>query len=186
MGQFESPVVTLPDNAGHGRMITETSASCGKISRMALTQTEFEALIDDASKRIDVDIVWDDDEDHSPSVEFRANVHSDAGYPLFVHASYNSITRCLTYALIHRASGRIYALDLGKDHHNPACDYTGDKHKHRWSDGLRDRQAYVPNDITAPPNDPVAVWRQFCAEAKITHTGTISEPPPRQSGMWTF
>jgi hypothetical protein len=147
---------------------------------MALTQAEFESLIDDTSKRIDGDIGWDDDEDHSPSVEFRADVHSDAGYPLFVRASYNAMTRCLTYALIHRSSGRIYALDLGKDHHNPSCNNTGDKHKHRWNDALRDREAYVPNDITAPPSDPVAVWQQFCAEAKITHTGTLQEPLPVQ------
>jgi hypothetical protein len=153
---------------------------------MALTQTEFEALIGDASKRIDVDIEWDEDEDHSPAVEFRADVQSDAGYPLFVRASYNSMTRCLTYALIHRASGRIYALDIGKDHHNPSCEYIGEKHKHRWNDALRDREAYVPDEITATADDPVAVWHQFCAEAKITHAGTISNPPPRQSVLWTF
>ena len=144
---------------------------------MALAQTEFEALIADASKRIDGDIDWGEDEDHSPSVEFRVDVRSDPGYPLFVRASYNAMTQCLTYALIHRSSGRIYALDLGKDHHNPSCTNTGEKHKHRWNDALRDREAYVPDDITAPPTDPVTVWQQFCAEARITHVGILQTPP---------
>lgn len=57
----------------------------------AMKQNEFEALITDKSKVITGDISWSDDEDHSPSVEFRAEVASDAGYPLFVRGSYNSL-----------------------------------------------------------------------------------------------
>ena len=42
--------------------------------------------------------------------------------------------RTLTYALILKTAGRIYGLDLGKDHHNPQCEQVGEKHKHRWSE----------------------------------------------------
>jgi hypothetical protein len=148
-----------------------------------MTQAEFEALLADESKRIDGDIAWSDDEDQSPAVEFRAEVRSDAGYPLFVRGSFNAEAQTLTYALIHRGVGRIYALDLGKDHHNPTCEHTGERHKHRWSDTLRDKEAYVPADITAPATDPAAAWQQFCVEARIKHDGALPRPPARQLGL---
>jgi len=147
---------------------------------VGLTQAEFQALVADSSKHIDGDISWQEDEDHSPAVEFRAEIGSTPGYPLFVRASYNVLAKTLSYALIHRATGRIYALDLGKDHHNPSCTNVGEKHKHSWTEAMRDKEAYVPADITALVTSPVAVWQQFCAEASITHHGELHEPPPIQ------
>jgi hypothetical protein len=149
-----------------------------------MTQAEFDALIDDATKTIASDISWSDDEDHSPAVEFRVEVTSNAGYPIFVRGSYNGAISTLTYALIHRGSGRIYGLDLGKDHHNPDCNWVGEKHKHRWTDPVGDKQAYVPPDITAPTSQPVLVWQQFCYEAKIQHTGSMLPPPFRPGLIW--
>ena len=145
-----------------------------------MTQNEFELLISDTSKRITRDNTSSEDEDHSPSVEFRVGVESDAGYPVFIRGSYNAAALTLTYALIHRGSGRICALDLGKDHHNPDCHFVGEKHKHRWKEAVRDKEAYVPADITASVGDPVAVWKQFCEETKIQHAGKILPPPPQQ------
>lgn len=147
---------------------------------MPLTQAEFEVLIADTSKMIVGNIDWSEDEDHSPAVEFRADVRSTAGYPLFVRGSYNSLSKSLSFALVHRTTGRIYGLDLGKDHHNPDCHFVGEKHKHRWNEPIRDKEAYVPPDITAPVTDPVAVWSQFCAEAAIVHSGSLSQPPAIQ------
>ncbi len=74
------------------------------------------------------------------------------------------------------SAGRIYALDLGADHHNPDCNRIGEKHKHRWTETFRDKQAYVPKDITEPWDRPIEVWNQFCTEARIHHTGRM-EPP---------
>ncbi len=145
-----------------------------------MTQSEFEVLINDATKTIPDDIDWSEDEDHSPSVEFRAEIQSETGYPLFVRASYNGSANALTYAIIHRGVGRIYGLDLGKDHHNPQCNNVGEKHKHRWNEILKDKEAYAPTDITAHVNDPLGVWKEFCAEANITHGGTLKAPPPVQ------
>lgn len=150
---------------------------------MPLTQAEFEALIDDETKYIQGDLRWTEDEDHSPAVQFRAEVRSPAGYPLFVLGRLNRAAGKLSYVLLHRSTGRIYALDLGADHHNPTCQYIGEKHKHRWSDLYRDKQAYVPDDITAGVDDPTEVWRQFCAEAKITHQGALAEPEPVQESF---
>ncbi len=86
-----------------------------------MTQTEFEALLADVTKRIEEDISWIEDEDHSPGVEFRIQVVSDPGFPLFVKGWYNREVQTLSYALIHRGVGRIYGLDLGRDHHNPSA-----------------------------------------------------------------
>ncbi len=151
---------------------------------MARSNTEFAAILDDESKRIYGDISWQEDEDHSPSVEFRAEVESDAGWPLFVRGSYNRLISALSYVLILKTEGRIYGLDLGKEHHNPQCDQVGETHKHRWTGEFRDKQALVPNDITASPSDPVTVWRQFCDQAKLKHNGSMKSPPPFQKELF--
>lgn len=146
-----------------------------------MEQAEFEALLADSSKVVSGDIEWSNDEDHSPWVEFRVAVASEPGYPLFVKGSYNALARALTFALIHRGNGRIYALDMGKAHKNRDGTRVGEKHKHTWNAGpLRDTHAYVPQDITESVDNPVAVWRQFCLEAKIKHEGTLTKPPPVQ------
>lgn len=143
-----------------------------------MKQQEFEALLLDTTKQIDGDIVWESDEDHSPAVEFRAEVTSQAKYPLFVRGRYNILAQTLTYALIHRSCGRIYALDMGKDHQNPSGTPVGKKHKHRWSERFRDKEAYVPEDITALASDPIGVWQQFCREACLIHNGVMLLQPP--------
>lgn len=48
----------------------------------------------------------------------------------------------------------------------------------RASPRYADKDAYVPDDITAPIDDPIEVWKQFCAEAAITHHGELNAPPP--------
>jgi hypothetical protein len=142
-----------------------------------MKQQDFETLLADITKQINGPIEWEEDKDHYPSVEFRVEVISQPKYPIFVKGSYNQLAQTLTYALIHARYGRIYALDLGKDHHNPTCSYVGRKHKHRWTEAFRDKEAYVPDDITALINDPVDVWSQFCQEVFLTHNGVMYPPP---------
>lgn len=145
-----------------------------------MNQCDFDVLLADPTKRIVGDIEWVEDEDHSPSVEFRSEVESDPGYPLLLKGSYNVLAGALSYTLVHRGSGRIYALDMGKDHHNPDCHYVGEKHKHKWREPVRDKEAYAPPDITAPVTDPLAVWPQFCREANLVHQGVMHAPPAIQ------
>ena len=64
---------------------------------MPITLTEFETLISDTSKRIEGDIRWAADEDHSPAVQFRAEVSSDPGYPLFVNGRFNALAGTLSF-----------------------------------------------------------------------------------------
>lgn len=145
-----------------------------------LTQAEFEALIADTSKRVEGDISWSEDEDHSPTVEFKAKIESEPGYALFVKGSFNALSHNVSFTIFHSSIGRIYALDIGKDHRNPNGKLVGEKHKHRWNEKYRDKEAYFPTDITSSPSDPVAVWAQFCEEAKMTHAGIMHRPPQIQ------
>ncbi|MDZ7754469.1 MAG: hypothetical protein U5S82_23180 [Gammaproteobacteria bacterium] len=151
---------------------------------MALTNAEFASILEDNSKEINGGIEWTEDEDHSPAVEFRVEIHSDVGWPLFVRGSYNRYAGTLSYMLILKTDGRIYGLDMGKDHHNPECTQVGEKHKHSWTEQFRDKEAYVPEDITTLATEPVAVWEQFCAEAKIKHVGgRLAQPPAVQEEL---
>ena len=144
---------------------------------MPLSDTEFAALMSD-TKWIDGDIVWREDEDHSLAREFRVEVASYGGWALFVEGRYNRRIGKLVYPLILRTEGRICGLCLGNDHHNPQCNQVGPKHMHWWTEQYRDKEAHVPGAITAPVQDPVAVWQQFCAKIGILHNGKML-PPPR-------
>jgi hypothetical protein len=144
-----------------------------------LSNEEFDELLSDPGKVVAGDIRWGPDEDHSPAVEFMTKVVTSTGHPLFLRGSYNHESKALTFALILRGVGRIYALDMGKDHRNPSTGLlVGRKHKHTWSEENRDTEAYVPNDITAPVSDPVSVWGQFCNEAGLIHEGKFETPVP--------
>lgn len=147
-----------------------------------LSQAEFEALITDPHKSVEGDIIWQ--QERSPWLGFRAEITSRAGYPLFLKGSYNPVIYALSYVIIHRPVGRIYGLDLGKDHRNPDGQRVGEKHKHRWDEILHAKQAYCPLDITAPASEPEKVWLQFCAEAKLTHNGSMLPLPPNQLDLF--
>lgn len=141
-----------------------------------ITQQEFETILADTTKRIDGDVQWREDEDHSPAREFRVELQSESGWPIVVIGRYNAFAGTLSYVLVHRSAGRIYGLDLGADHHNPTCERVGEKHKHRWTESFRDKEAYIPDDISATWNQPMEVWQQFCHEAKIEHRGQMHAP----------
>ena len=92
---------------------------------------------------------------------------------MFVQGYCNMNAGKLTFTLIQPAVGRIYGLDLGANHHNSGRIPVGKKHKHSWSEQHQDKEAYVPDDITSDASDPIAVWREFCAEARIRHDGVM-------------
>ena len=138
-----------------------------------MKQHDFEAFLADSTKLINEDILWQRDEDHPLTMQFRVAMISKVRYPIRVIGSYNPATQALTYALIHSQVGRIYALDMGKGHQNPSGSRVGRTHKHRWNEVYHDKEAYEPDDITALANDPVAVWKQFCNEARVTHSGVM-------------
>ena len=141
-----------------------------------ITQQEFEAILADGTKRIEGDLRWRVDASRWPASTFRAPVLSDGEHPLEIFGRWNPKPGKLSYVLLRRGTGRIYALDLGSGHRNPSGDLVGRTHKHHWTDEFRDRRAYVPSDITASWDAPVEVWEQFCGEARIAHRGTLHHP----------
>jgi hypothetical protein len=151
---------------------------------MAITDGEFESILNDGTKVIEGDLSWEEDEDHSPSLQFRAVVSSELGWQLVVVGSHNPLAIRTSYHLIYRQAERIYGLDLGKQHRNPGGELVGEKHKHIWREATADKYAYEPADITAPANDPVGVWVQFCEEAKLVHNGTLAPVPAQQQELF--
>ena len=149
-----------------------------------LSQDQFELIINDTTKSIQGDIIWQENSNHNPSRRFRVDIDSQMNYPIFLAGSYHPITNGLTYAIIHKIVGRIYALDMGQDHRNPDGNMVGEIHKHRWTVDYQIRYAYIPQDITADSRNPVEVWKQFCDEAKITHQGYMHDPPPYQIDLF--
>lgn len=141
-----------------------------------ITQQEFEAILADDTKRITDDIDWVEDRAHRPAVVFRVAITSDRGYPLQVAGRWNSMAGKLSYSLLYQGVGRVYGLDMGVPHRNPTGQPLGDLHKHSWTPEFRDRCAYIPEDITAVWNEPLKVWGQFCAEARLVHSGTLASP----------
>ena len=153
-----------------------------------LTNQEFADLLADPTKEIVGDIRWAPSDTHRWVREFAVDVESATGWPLWIKAWWNPVRSKLSYTLILDGPGRIVGLDLGTDvgHHNPGCRATRAEkrrcncprglHKQRWTEEHEAKQAYVPLDITAEWDDPVGVWRQFCAEINVTHRGILWEP----------
>ena len=95
---------------------------------MTLSNQEYEAIINDGTKRIVGDITWEG-KPNAPAREFRVDVDSQTGHPIFIKGWHNSHSGKLSYALIYRILGRIHGLDLGADHCNPDGIFVGEKHK---------------------------------------------------------
>ena len=148
---------------------------------MVFTESDLEAILNDATKTIIGNIRWQPDEDHSPAVEFLVKVDSETEYQLKIRGSYNAKCDTLGFALLLTGHGRIYGLDIGTDHCNPKQRVSiGKLHKHKWTNAHKDKNAYVPFDITARTDDIVKVWAEFCTEAKITHHGALSQPSQQE------
>ncbi len=113
------------------------------------------------SREIRQDIVWKADADLPVAKKFRTKIDSVPGYATTAHGRLNPSTGKLSYSIIHQGTGRIYGFDLNADHVNPDGARVGDKHKHRWKEDSRDKEAYVPEDIKDSWDHPVEVWIQF-------------------------
>lgn len=140
------------------------------------TEAEVTAIIEDTSKAVEGDIVWQPDENIRGAQQFRTRVSSAERSDLVLRGWFNNHTGKLTYTLFIPQVGRIYGLDLGANHTNENRERLVGTHKVRWTPEDQDKCAYVPEDITAEWWEPVVVWEQFCAEANLTHTGTMIGP----------
>jgi len=144
---------------------------------MAFTESDLDTILNNTTKIISGDIRWQDDEDHSPAIEFLVPINSDLGYQLKIRGSYNSKCNTFGFTILLGGHGRIYGLDIGTDHRNPKQkENIGKIHKHKWTDIHKDKYAYCPNDITVGVDDVVKIWKEFCVEAKIIHQGVLLPP----------
>ena len=66
---------------------------CAGEFTLTMTQEEFEAIIADDTKEVSENIVWTDDQDHSPAQEFRVEVNSATGHPIFIRWPVQSTVR---------------------------------------------------------------------------------------------
>ena len=105
---------------------------------MTLSSNDYESIISDDTKRIAGDITWEG-RPNAPTRQFRVEVDSEAGHPIFIKGWYSSHSGKLYYGIIHRIAGRIHGLDLGADHCNPDGEFVGEKHKNYWVPGSRDK-----------------------------------------------
>ena len=131
--------------------------------------------MDDNSKVIAENILWEK-VSGLQAWEFKVEVNAANRYPIFVKGWYNPNSGKLSYSVIYRGVGRIYGLDLGAQHRNPNRELIGEKHKHYWKTDSRDKHAYIPNDISATWDQPEKVWKQFCAEMHLGHSGVMQNP----------
>lgn len=150
---------------------------------MRLSQKDFEDILRDDSKTVEGDLVWEERE--RGGFLFKTQIQTKSNrYNLIVGGTYIPIKKTLSYYMLCPPHGRIYALDLGVDHKNPDKSFTGEKHKHRWSEIYKDKEAYVPQDITASVTEPVKVWQQFCLEAIIHHNGVMKPIPEQEFNLF--
>ena len=85
-----------------------------------LSNQDFSLIINDTTKRINVNINWNNETNNKNCCKFRVNIESESDYPLILNGTYNLIYPGLSYTIIHKGIGkRIYGLDIGKTHPNP-------------------------------------------------------------------
>ena len=143
----------------------------------SLSQDEFEAILADESKRIVGDVAWRRLATRLPSFRVDAAVASDAAWPLRISGWYRRDGRRLSYTLLYDDQ-RIAGIDFGRNlsHTNADGDRLRGSHLHFWSEQESTPPAFSVARITAPADQPLLVWRQFCALLRIMHQGEMMQP----------
>lgn len=80
--------------------VLPTHKADSKQEGLALTRTEFKAMLNDTTKRIEGDIVWQEDEDRSPCLEFRAEIEQGMG----AHSRASAASDSLIGGLVRKQS----------------------------------------------------------------------------------
>jgi len=140
-----------------------------------MNQQEADAIFNNPDKCIVEDIVWKTNPQHHGTLIFRETLYCN-DLQLDIKGSINTIIDTISFTILHPTVGRIYALDHGiVAHKNYDGKKNGGLHKHRWRPE-EPSFAYEPDDITATTTEYLKLWKEFCDEAKIYHTGSFFEP----------
>lgn len=97
-------------------------------------------------------------------------------YETLLHGNYNLELGTYTFTIIMNGN-RVKSLDIGKAHKEH-----GEKHKHSWTETHKDRNVYVPDDITTGA-DMKIVFQEFLAECNIKTEVELPNPPSSQAGF---
>jgi hypothetical protein len=146
--------------------------------KRAVTTAEFEALLADPSKRIDEDILWDENKSLPHVVDFRIRVKSE-DYHLVIKGSHNRTLGKTSYTLFIGDLGRLFSVDYDRRH-----GIVGHFHCHRWDGESRKCIASPASVSDEIGRDPNKLWVWFCKEANIAHNGILHAFPPQQGELY--
>lgn len=141
-----------------------------------MDRTQFTALRDLPGKRIDQDLVYDEDPAHAPLMRLRpVEVFNTGGVKVRLVGSYHPTLDRIGFTFhCKEAGGPICRVDVRGPNHKQA----GRTHKHdlhRESDPAND----LPTAVARPDLEAlaiVAVWQDLCTRAQILHTGAFVDP----------
>ncbi len=150
---------------------------------MPLSDTEFEQIMSDPTKRIVGDIVWSDDQDHLPTKEFRATIESSVSPGLFVHVTWRPQHEDMFLVLVHPDYARIAGLCVGFDgHRDPDRARRHRNHWHRWRQRGGTKWVEDEEQTALSWDLPLQVWSYFCETLNIRHLGTMAVPVAERRG----
>ena len=141
-----------------------------------MTIDEVREFIRHLDKQVSGNVVLKPASNHHQAYEFRRQVDYDGEQEVSLKIWFNPCGRLpkLEIAFFVAGVGRIYGLCMNKSHAGMLV------HKHNGK--REDDNPYAPIDITAPANDPQAVWLEFCAESSLVHNGVFLV---ERRGPWT-
>ena len=140
---------------------------------IVLTEEEAERL-SAMPKRTEGKLMWQFYAD-AGVYEFELSVECAEQLPLTFWGQHNPRTGYYKFVLAF-AKSHVRRLDVGKGHHNPACDRIGWPHKHKWTDREKGHWAYEPPEMSA--NDsPAELYAKFVAECNIAPASQFVYPP---------
>lgn len=135
------------------------------------------AFLHGLAMRIEGDIHWLPDRRNSLAFRFRADVRTSDPNDHHIEGWYNPDSEKLTFTLFRPDRGRIYGLCMGISHPELDIENPRRPHKHYWTDARRDRNRYLPDDISADWTNPAEVWSEFRQESHLEHDGQFYGPP---------
>lgn len=145
-----------------------------------ITEAYVDEFLLNAKLMLRHDIYWVQEYTH---YKFKVPVENEfeSNIQLLLIGTKNIYVRDYSYCLLLN-NNRIRSFDPFKSHKN---NLPNDKrriegsHKHKWCDITKDKNAYVPTDITNPEDMELSL-RQFMNECNIRFYGRITMPPPSQ------
>lgn len=152
-----------------------------------LKPTEAEvARIVAAEKRIAANIRWNHDTGHNRAwAGFGVAVENNGGWDLMLYGNRQvvmpyKVSYSLSWRLGETAAYRIFSLDINGRHQNQVINrnsWENQTHKQIWKDA-EPKFAYTPAETI--PEEPLAIFREFCQECNIVFTGQIGAVPEPQ------